>query len=675
MGIAEIDTSLFILINKNLQNGFFDILMPFVSKNTVPIFLLAVLLSALKDRKKIWLFTGIALVAVALADGSGNLLKDLFARQRPCNTIEGINLLVGCGHAFSMPSNHTANAFAFAMVFLFMRGKALSWFLVFIAAAVGFSRVYTGAHYPFDVLAGGLLGAGVAYLSIQLYRWAAAIYAKRSYEQALYFSILLMSLFRIYFILTGPFDLTPDEAHYWEWARHPDWSYYSKGPMIAYLIYIGTAVFGDNVFGVRILAVVLSALSSIILYKLGSELYDEKTGLASALLIQIVPLYSVFGVLLTIDSPFIFVWVLSLFYFHRAVNSSLPGADRKPSDLYWVVLGISLGIGMLTKYTMAFFYLSGFLFFVFHKDARRLLTSRGPYISLLVSMIIFSPVIVWNAAHDWVTFRHTAGQAHIADGLTISAKSFFEFIGSQLGVVTPLLIVLIFIAVWRLRKDKEGAFLFWFSAPVIVFFLLKSLQAKVQANWALTAYLTGFIAFAAYYLRDFRRSKKTVKILTVSALLLAFIVTVFAHFPAILNLPPKKDPTIRLVGWKELGREVSRIYAEMSTRGPVFIFSDRYQISSELAFYVEGHPATYCINLGRRMNQYDLWPGFDKLIGHNAILVRIKSRKLPENVKNAFETCDKEVINIRTKQNKIVKFTAYKCYDFKGIEFKPPEFF
>jgi undecaprenyl-diphosphatase len=649
--------------------------MSFASRKTELFFLPLIIWTLVKDRNKSLLFLGLGIFSIVLADGSGHVLKDLLGRQRPCQTIDNINLLVNCGDSFSMPSNHASNAFALAMTLLLLRRKMVSYFFVFFAAIVGFSRIYVGVHYPSDVVAGAILGTAVAYATINLYEWAKRIYSARSYTNALYLSLILISLFRMYYIFTGPLDLSPDEAHYWEWSRRLDWSYYSKGPLTAYIIFLGTTVFGDTVFGVRIIAVILSALGSIVFFRLGTRLYDERTGFSSALLLQIVPLYSAYGLIMTIDSPFIFFWILSLFFLHRVLDLEFSHETKKNVNYVWVILGVSVGLGLLAKYTMAFFYLCGFLFFLFHKDARRLLLTVRPYMSFIVSLIVFSPVLAWNAANGWVTFKHTAGQAHLADGLRISLKHFFEFFGSQLGVVTPVIFVMIFIAVWKLRKDKQGAFLFWFSVPVIVFFLLKSIQGKVQANWALTAYATGFIGFSAYYIRNLEMARAKIKIFVASGIALALFVTACAHYPSILNLPPDKDPTTRLVGWKELGNKMSDIYDEMKVSGPVFVFSEKYQVSSELAFYMRHKPVTYCINIGRRMNQYDLWPGFEKLTGYNAIFVRQGERDIPVKLRRAFGRYERQVLEIKTEQDKIMKFTVFKCYDFKGIKIKPVEKF
>jgi undecaprenyl-diphosphatase len=133
------------------------------------------------------------------------------------------------------------------------------------------------------------------------------------------------------------------------------------------------------------------------------------------------------------------------------------------------------------------------------------------------------------------------------------------------------------------------------------------------------------------------------------------------------------DPTMKLVGWKELGHEADRIYEGISSEGPTFVFSDSYQIASELAFYMKGNPTTYCVNLGRRMDQYDLWPGFENYIGYNAVLVMYDEREFPPELTKSFGRTEKVPVVITVKGDKVMKFTAFKCYDFKGIKSRPPK--
>jgi membrane-associated phospholipid phosphatase len=683
MSLPEIDTFVFFFINRNLQNSLFDILMPFITNKAYLIFLPLFLWFLLKERKNALIVLGIAFASLLISDWSSNILKHLFERIRPCSELDGVRTLVGCSRSFSMPSNHAVNAFAFVTPFYILLKSRIRYAFVIVALLVCFSRIYIGVHYPSDVIIGALLGLLLAISVIGLYKWSSERFKEKPYTTMLFMFLLVVSLFRIYYIQNSPLDLSPDEAHYWEWSRRLDMSYYSKGPMIAYLIYMGTFIFGDTVFGIRIMAVIFSTLSSIMLYILGKKLYDEKVGLSSAILIQIIPLFSAFGILFTIDSPFIFFWSLSLYLFSKAAN--IRKENNPPSPLlekegmggfemvYWRLLGLSIGLGLLTKYTMAFFYPCALLFLLLFKENRRLLTTKNPYIAFLISLIVFSPVIIWNANHDWITLKHTAGQAHLAEGLQISLKSFFEFLGSQLGIITPLLFIIMAVSVWKLRKTREGAFLFWFSIPVIVFFLIKSIQAKVQANWALPGYISGIIAFPAFSLKKFYSEGKGIKILIAIALILPVIVTSIALYPSIITLPLEKDPASRLYGWKELGAEVTKIYKQNSANR-VFIFSDSYQVSSELAFYVKGRPVTYCINLGRRMNQYDLWPSFYNLLHYDAIFVSTGDNKIPEKVAAAFRKVEKRVFKAYTKEHLIIRdYSIFLCYDFKGLKEEKPD--
>ncbi|MCI0469086.1 MAG: glycosyltransferase family 39 protein [Nitrospirae bacterium] len=712
--LQGIDASIFFLINKGASNRFFDLIMPFITSDGYLLLLPYLLFILIKGYKTNNYFhaalfgAAAAFITVLLLDWWTVELKTVITRIRPCNVFDNVNLLVGCSKSYSMPSNHASNSFGAALsLFYFTRGyipAALRLYPLILAALIAFSRVYVGVHYPSDVIVGVLLGAAVSVILIAAFNYAIARFKVKPYATLLSVFLIAISLFRIYYIARGPLDLGPDEAHYWEWSRRLDWSYYSKGPMIAYLIYAGTTIFGVSIVGIRIMAVIFSALSSLFLYKLavsmfsGKECPPDKDGqvrrlaLVSAILFNIVPIFSIFGVIFTIDSPFIFFWIISLFAFWKAVmNEERPQVSK---SFNWIYLGIFIGLGLLTKYTMVFFYLCGFAF-LFFSEKRYLLKTFKPYLSLIISLLIFSPVILWNIQNDWVTIKHTGGQAHIIDGLKISLKTFFEFIGSQVGIITPLIFGMMLYAVFAVRKKEErlqSSFIFWFFIPVAAFFLIKSLQGKVQANWAVIGYITGLIALVWSFfdkkgVDDVRCNISLLarKTLVTIAIGMAIIVTIFAHYPWALKLSPSLDPSSRLRGWKQLGKEVSRIRDSISDDGHVLIFSDRYQVSSELAFYVKGRPKTYCINTGRRMNQYDLWPDINSdvlaLNGRiNAIYVTIGDTEAPPEVLEAFERVEKRMFKAvegRHDHDKrfLRDYSIFIGYNFKGIKIHKPTSF
>jgi len=640
--------------------------------------------SKAKDYKSIFYLIVAIASGVFISDWFSLEIKNLVQRVRPCH-IEYFRGIVGCTGSYSFPSNHATNSMAVATILaLFVRNssgseklKKLIYLYIFsVAFLICLSRVYLGVHWVTDVVGGAFLGLIIGFGIFK------ATVSVNSLKRFFYFFLLILSLFRIYFILHGPVDLSPDEAHYWEWSRRLDLSYYSKGPAIAYLIALSTWIFGDNPFGVRILAVVCSFLSSIFIYKIGEKLFNEKTGYLSGIFFQLIPLFATFGVLFTIDSPFILFWIVSMYLFLLAIDGR---------RVYWIFLGLFIGLGLLTKYTMAFFYLSMFTYLLSmkKKDITKLPMSLLS-LCILISLIVFSPVLIWNAQHGWVTLKHTAGQAHVYDGLKISLKYLFEFIGSQLAVVTPLIFILGlyfifnpsffelkphnfrtgFFRQYFFKMTQTQWFMISFSMPVFVFFLLKSIQGKVQANWAMPAYVVFVIAIASAF------ERKILKKFVYLAIIVAVAFTFINYAIAYLNLPAKIDPSSRLKGWKELGIKVSEIKKELENSGKVILFSDKYQISSELAFYIQ-NSTVYCIPLGRRMNQYDLWESINNELKNkpvHGIYVVYGIKEHPQiEVSSAFEKCIPESFTVYKKRVKIRDYTIFRCYNFKGMILPEPE--
>lgn len=684
------DKGLFLYLNRTISNPLFDSVMPFVTDNPALLLLPAVLFILLRDRKNLLLTILLSIAALTISDAISNLLKEGFHRPRPFLTLTEVITLVGRGGSYSMPSAHAANISSVVTLLLYMLymlqqtacRRLTAAYLAAVAIFVSFSRIYVGVHYPSDVIAGVILGVFSGLIVILSFNRLKAYKERGDYSALLVAALIIIALFRIYYIITGPLDLSPDEAQYWDWSRRLDLSYYSKGPAIAYFIAVSKSVLGSTLPGVRSPAILFSLLSSIILYRMTSEMLRSQAvmdsrlysiaGFISAMLIQVIPLFTTYGVIMTIDSPLIFFWTLSIYIFYHAQR---PNEDEGASRLsLWVLLGISVGIGLLTKYTMAFFYLSAFIYLAADRERRQLLIRPAPWVGAAVSFMVFSPVILWNARHGWVTFLHTAGQAHIRDGLQVDLSRFFEFIGSQLGVVTPVLFSLIVISLFLMRKrSPEGKLLFWFSIPLLLFFMLKSLQGKVQANWALPAYISGIAALSIYTVTSWHSFKRSVKAVFIAGLILSVSLTILSHYPAVLNLPAKMDPTTRLRGWEELGEEVGKIAEEFNA--PHFIFSDRYQVTSELAFYTPGNPTTYNINLGRRMNQYDIWPGFHNLKGYNALYVTYGDGPLPDKIIDAFRDYEQRSFVATEKGRVVRRYSIFLCYGFKGMERFLPERF
>jgi len=175
-----------------------------------------------------------------------------------------------------------------------------------------------------------------------------------------------IALFLLLYVIFGPTDLSPDEAHYWEWSRRPDLSCCSKGPLVAWAIRLGTGILGHTEAGVRIFAILFSLGGSLLLGRLADSVTrggDPRVAFRAALLPQAIPLFAAGGVIFTIDSPFLLFWALCLLLSWRAVRRPPPAWGE------WIGLGLAAG-------------------------RRDLLRSPGPYAACLAALAAAAPVLL-----------------------------------------------------------------------------------------------------------------------------------------------------------------------------------------------------------------------------------------------------------------------------------------
>jgi undecaprenyl-diphosphatase len=479
--------------------------------------------------------------------------------------------------------------------------------------------------------------------------------------------LAVVTALRLAFLAWGGLDLSPDEAHYWEWSRRLDLSYYSKGPMVAYLIGGLTLVFGSSAFAIRLGAVGLSLLGAWALYRLGRDLFGRpEPGAIAVIGLQLTPLVWAGSLLTTIDPPFLVLWTLGLWAAHRALTVGGPGT--------WLLLGLAIGVGSLAKYAMLFAVPGLGLYLGLSPERRSSLRGAGPALALLTALVTLAPVLVWNARSGWVSARHVASQAQ-GRGFTLVYLA--EFLASQVLVLTPIVAALLAWGLWAgmreglVRRREPYRFLLAFTVPVLVTYLAVGLQGKVQANWTAAAYPALALATAGLLLERRTRlattARQTQKRLLVAAAAVALGASAVGHALDRLDLPLRIDPTTRLRGWAELGNAVKATVEGMPDPRRTFLVSSRYQITSELAFYVPGRPPAYNFNLGRRLNQYDFWEGPDSHRGWDAVYVEEGAHPIDTRVLAAFSRVDPPIVLEITRGGRVIRvFSLYRAYGFLG---------
>src|ERR1700738_3978691 len=191
--------------------------------------------------------------------------------------------------------------------------------------------------------------------------------------------------------------LTFDEAYYWMWSKHLAFGYYDHPPGVAILIRLGTMIAGDTGLGVRLVSILLALPMSFALYRTAAILFGGQRVAATATILLNVTLMAAVGTLIvTPDSPLLVASSFVLYFLAKVLETG--------RGAWWLAVGAAIGCALVSKYTALFFGVAILIWLVAVPKLRRWLISPWPYLGGLVSLVIFSPVLLWNADHHWVSF-------------------------------------------------------------------------------------------------------------------------------------------------------------------------------------------------------------------------------------------------------------------------------
>lgn len=230
---------------------------------------------------------------------------------------------------------------------------------------------------------------------------------------------ILVFIILLRLVYMGLAELIPDEAYYWQYSQHMDLSFFDHPPMVAWLIWLGTTIFGHNEFGVRIGAFICGLVAMGYLYALARNLYDKTTAMVTVLLLAVLPLGFATGLVITTDAPLIAAWAATLYYMERA----LLGGSR----LAWLGMGVAFGLGLLSKYTLGLLGIAALIYVMVDPIARQWMKRPHPYLAALLALLIFSPVIIWNYENDWASFAFQTGRV-LADDYHFSVHYLILYI-------------------------------------------------------------------------------------------------------------------------------------------------------------------------------------------------------------------------------------------------------
>jgi len=382
-------------------------------------------------------------------------------------------------------------------------------------------------------------------------------FARTRPARGLLLALLVLTAWRLGAAMHANLELYADEAQYFDWSRQLDWGYYSKPPMLAWIIRLSTELFGTSELGVRAMSFILYPLGAWTLFIAVRRLFAgepgaERWAAAAAFAYATLPLVALGSWLITTDAALLLFWSLALYLLVRALDR---GAWRD-----WILLGLCVGLGGLSKYTMVFFPLALAAYLLSSPRHRFWLGNPKPWIAAAVALLVLLPNLLWNASHDFASFRHTAEISQL-DRELVNPVALAEFFGAQFMVFGPLMLAALLLAVFNARRwwaNERMRMLAFFTLLPLAAFLGLSLLSRAFANWAAFAYVAG-AAFTTLVLLHAGRRRLWLTAVLVNLGLGAAIYHAHAITAALgIELTRKTDPYARVTGARALGEEVRR---------------------------------------------------------------------------------------------------------------------
>jgi 4-amino-4-deoxy-L-arabinose transferase-like glycosyltransferase len=495
-------------------------------------------------------------------------------------------------------------------------------------------------------------------------------------EQRPYFKEMIgltALLFSIRLVLAALLPLSPQEAYYWVYSGHPDWSYFDHPPLAAYTIGLFTFILGDQAWAIRLGALLYGTGTAWLAYFIGRDLFHHRAGFQAAVLVSLLPTYSINTLIMTPDAPLVFFWTLALYLALQAVRRNRP--------VWYLPAGLALGAALLSKYTAFFFPFSLGIFLVLSPEHRPHWRRWELYAGLLLALALFTPVLVWNARHGWVSlaFQSTERAREIGG---FSWEHFGAFWASQIGILTPLVAAGLgataYVGIQRTFRERPWpeTYLLSFGLPLVILFTLVATREWVKMNWLIPAYLPLLVLMVGYFGPHGRvRPLKKTGRWTWATVVFFFLLLQAWWFVPSIEVSGSMDT---LTGWQELAGRLEAEQDLMPRPQETFVLAWGHKTAAELEFHLKGNsPVVAQTALNQKALAYDYWFDPAPLIGKDALFVWSPFENYPfgnaDLLLQFFERVEKaEPFTVYRGRHPLRTFRIQRCYGYKGFDFKRP---
>ncbi len=435
-------------------------------------------------------------------------------------------------------------------------------------------------------------------------------------------AMLIAAMTAMRLVYAGVTDLRTDEAYYWTWSKENVLSFLDHPPMIAWFIRFGTALFGDTNLGVRFAGILAMLVTQLLLADIVRRVTHDARAIVLAVLMPEAALY--YGLLMAKVSP-----DTALIPFAVAMMWALVRLEESGNPRWWLAAGAFAGLALLSKFTAVMLLPAIAAFMLVPKWRTRWIASPYPGAAALIAIVLFMPVLIWNAEHDWASFRFQLVRA--TANHEWSWRTLGDFIGIQFGLVGFILLPVVLSGVtasaWLGYRQRDAVGILLSTAVIVPFayFFWKSLTLRVGDTWPMFIWPAGFAATAinitvlpreSFPARMITSTIGSAKAAIASGII--FVVLVFMYYVVTpWNLIGRMDPVGAEAGYAHLGE---RARAELQESGATWIATTDYRTYSMLRWYFKGRVPVLQINeRGRFMGFSD--PGMNSIRGRVGLYV------------------------------------------------------
>lgn len=439
-------------------------------------------------------------------------------------------------------------------------------------------------------------------------------------------------------------DLLGDEAYYWDWGRQPDWGYFSKPPMIGWLMAVVGRLTGNAEWGIRLAPLLIGTATLAASFALARRLFGARTAFLAALLLTLTPGNAGLNLFFTIDAPLLLAWSCGLLCAWQVV-------EQPQRRLPWVGLAVALGFGALSKQMMLVFPVLLLLFGLVSPADRPLLRNPRLWLTMLAVAACLAPVLDWNRRHHWITVEHTK---HHFDAESLGFGDWLartvEFPAVQALVYTPVTFAALVAVAWlSLRRWRDlgraERFLLVFSVPALLGFLLLSLRQRINPNWPAVFYLPLFLLAAAWFDGCLRGLPAARSGWRHACLRSAAVITVVLHSAlgaVLFGALPVPGKIAETQGWRETGLQAGAFLERVPRPQHTFVLVAGYRYdAAQFAFTLPQQPRVYRWSKSEGIDsQYEVWPGPEERLGDDALILqasKAKSRPLADRLASRFK--------------------------------------